>query len=202
MDLNTIIRTRRSIRRFKKKTIERNILLELIENARCAPSAANCQPVEYIIIDEAKNMAILFEQLSWAGYVKPKRNPPPFSRPVAYIIILINTKRELDDYGKIDAAAAIVNIILTAWNMSIGSCWLGSIQRQNIKKYFNIPDEYKIDSVIALGYPDEKPVMEETKNDSDEAIKYYIDEKDVLHVPKRKLKSISHLNMYGKTFGK
>ena len=201
MDISEIIRTRRSIRRFIQKTIKRNILIELVDNARCAPSAANRQPLEYIIIDEAKVMSRLFEELSWAGYVKPKRNPPPFGRPVAYIVVLINKKRVLGDYGKADAAAAIESIILAAWSKGIGSCWLGSFKQENIREIFEIPEGYEIDSIIALGYPGEKPVMEEVKDsNNEEAVKYYLDEKDVLHVPKRKLENISHLNMYGRPF--
>jgi nitroreductase len=98
----------------------------------------------------------------------------------------------------VDAAAAIENIILTAWSKGIGSCWLGAIQRDNIRKILAVPENFQIDSVIALGYPDEKPVMEDAKNDSDEGLKYYLDDNDKLHVPKRPLTKIGHLNRYGK----
>jgi len=197
MDFDEIVRTRRSIRRFKPEKIDRQIFLLLLESARCAPSAANKQPIEYIIVDEPQFTEQLFGQLSWAGYVQPRRNPAPESRPAAYIVVLVVSKRALGDFGKVDAAAAIENIILTAWSKGIGSCWLGAIQRENIREILVVPEHFQIDSVIALGYPDEKPVMEDAKNDSDEGLKYYIDDSDKLHVPKRPLDSICHLNRYG-----
>jgi nitroreductase len=197
MDFDEIVRTRRSIRRFKQKKIERQIILSLLESARCAPSAGNKHPIEYVIVDEQKLTERLFEQLFWAVYIRPKRNPVQGRRPVAYIVVMVDSQREIDDFGKVDAAAAIENIILNAWSKGIGSCWLGSVRRENIRALFAIPENLKIDSVIALGYPDEKPVMEDAKNDNDEGLKYYLDDNDILHVPKRPLASIGHLNRYG-----
>ncbi len=197
MDFYEIVRTRRSIRRFKPEQIDKQILMMLLEAARCAPSAANKQPLEYVIIEKIQLTEKLFEQLSWAGDVRPKRNPPPGNRPVAYIVVLVDTQRALGDFGKVDAAAAIENIILTAWSKRIGSCWLGAIQRENIRQLLAVPEHLKIDSVIALGYPDEQPIMEDAKDESDEGLKYYLDDSDTLHVPKRPLTSLGHLNRYG-----
>ena len=60
-----------------------------------------------------------------------------------------------------------------------------------------IPDSLEVDSVVALGYPDEEPIMEEAKDNSEDAVRYYLDDTDRLHVPKRKLRHIGHLNKYG-----
>jgi nitroreductase len=197
MEFIEIVKTRRSIRRFKPKKIERKILLELLEAARCAPSAANKQPLEYIIINEQENKEKIFEQLAWAGYVRPRRDPAPGSRPVAYIVILVNSQRALGEYSNVDAAAAIENIILTAWSKGIGSCWLGSVQREKIRELLGVPEHLEINSVVALGYPDEKPIMEDAKKDDEESLRYYLDDCDRLHVPKRILTSLGHLNRYG-----
>ncbi len=82
------------------------------------------------------------------------------------------------------------NMILTAWNEGIGSCWIGSVNREEVRKLFNIPNEYQIYGVLALGYPAEKPILEEIDKNGD--IKYWLDDNDVLHVPKRKLADIIH----------
>ena len=114
---------------------------------------------------------------------------------MAYIIVLI--KSELQVSGQSDAAAAMENMILTAWNEGIGSCWIGSVNRENVRKIFNIPDNYKIQDILALGYPDEAPVMEEINNPDDKnAHKYWLDENNVLHVPKRKLSEIVHYEKF------
>ncbi len=191
MELIDIIKSRRSIRRFSQEKLDRNTLLDLIEVARCAPAGANIQALEYVLVDDPHVCQQIFETLAWAGHVKPKRNPEPHQRPTAYIVVLIDTqiKRE----AHVDAAAAIENILLAAWSKGIGSCWLGSIDRIKLLEILNIRDNYQIDSVIALGKPAEKPVMEDAVADT----KYYLDDKDVLHVPKRPLKRILHINRFG-----
>ena len=185
MDVWQAIRGRRSIRWFKQEPISKVLLVELVEAGRCAPSAANRQPLEFIIVNSEEQRSKIFAQLAWAGYVRPRRDPPAGKQPVAYIIVLVNRERALAKFGSVDAAAAIENILLAAQGNQIGSCWLGSI---------NIPDKYDIDSVVALGYPDEQPIMEDCKGDS---IEYYLDDKDTLHVPKRPLPSITHMNKFG-----
>jgi len=194
MDIWEAIKRRRSVRWFRQEAISRETLLELIEAARCAPSAANRQPLEFVIVDNDQQRTQVFAQLAWAAYVQPRRDPPAGKRPVSYIIVLVSKERALADFGPVDAAAAIENILLAAQGQGIGSCWLGSIKRDKIREILEIPDKYDIDSVIALGYPDEQPVMEDCKGES---IEYYLDDNDVLHIPKRPLQSITHMNNFG-----
>ncbi len=192
MDLINLIKSRRSIRRFSQEKLDKSLLIEFVETARCAPAGANIQSLEYIIADEPQICEKLFACLAWAGHVKPKRNPAPNQRPVAYIVVLSDT--DIKKNAAVDAAAAIENILLAAAGMGVGSCWLGLVDREKISRIFNIAPKYYIDSVVALGRPAEKPVMEDAKT---EDTKYYLDEKDVLHVPKRELKKILHFNAFG-----
>ncbi len=194
MDISEAIKRRRSVRRFRQEELSREILLELVEAGRCAPSGANRQPLEFVIVSSDEVKSQIFAQLAWAGYVQPRRDPPADKRPVAYIIVLVSSERTTAKLGPVDAAAAIENILLAAQSKEIGSCWLGSIKRDKIREILEIPDIYEIDSVVALGYPDEAPVMEDCKGES---IEYYLDENDVLHVPKRPLRSITHMNKFG-----
>lgn len=194
MDVWEAIKSRRSVRRFRQEAISKETLLELVEAARCAPSAANRQPLEFVIVNAEEQTAQVFAQLAWAGYVRPRRDPPAGRRPVAYIIVLVHTEKAMAEFGKVDAAAAIENILLAAQGKGIGSCWLGSINREKMREILDIPDKYDINSVVALGYPDEQPVMEDCKGES---IEYYLDDEDVLHVPKRPLPSITHINKFG-----
>lgn len=194
MDVWEAIKSRRSVRRFRQEAISKETLLELVEAARCAPSAANRQPLEFVIVNAEEQTAQVFAQLAWAGYVRPRRDPPAGRRPVAYIIVLVHTEKAMAEFGKVDAAAAIENILLAAQGKGIGSCWLGAINRDELREILKIPDKYDIDSVVALGYPDEQPVMEDCKGES---IEYYLDDEDVLHVPKRPLPSITHINKFG-----
>ena len=188
-----IICQRRTIRRFQEKPLPEEVLMELVNAARLAPSSANIQPCEYIIVNDPQLLDVLFPCLKWAGYITPAGNPPPGERPVAYIVVLVNVHLKKKG-GEVDAAAGIENILLTAWEEGIGSCWLGSINRKQIKKILKIPHHLNVDSVVALGYPGEQPVLEEFQD----SIKYWKDENGVLHVPKRKLEEVIRKNIYSK----
>ncbi len=182
---------RRTIRRFRQEPIPKGILEKLIKAARLAPSAANLQPGEYIVVDEPSLVEQVFSTLRWAGYIVPRWEPPEGERPVAYIVVLLN-KEKVKAGGERDAAASIENILLAALEEGIGSCWLGSIDREILQGLLNIPQHCQIDSIVALGYPKESPVVEEMKD----SIKYWKDDKNMLHVPKRKLEDILHWNKF------
>lgn len=194
-ELYRIILRRRTIRRFKQRPIPYRVLKKLINTARVAPSAANLQPIEYIIITDKKKIQEVFSNLRWAAYITPKGIPPEDKRPVAYIAVLVNTKKakrpDLRDVG-----AAVENIIITAKNEGIGSCWLGAIDKRVLRRVLKVPSHCKVDSMVALGYPDEKPVIEELIS----SVRYYKDRKGILHVPKRSLSDILHKEIYGVSF--
>ena len=189
-DVYSVILKRRSVRRFTQEPLRLSVLEKMINAARVAPSAANLQPLEYLIVTEKHLCAKVFQTLSWAGYLKPRWAPAENERPTAYILIL--TKIEGSKYEKWDIGLSAENIMLVAEENNIGSCMLLKINRKQLREIFNIPLLYEIDSVIALGYKAEHPVLEER----DDTVIYWRDENDVLHVPKRKLKSILHINKF------
>lgn len=184
---------RRTIRRFKQKPIPLEILRKLVNAGRLAPSSANLQPIEYIIIDGTDFVERVFGTLKWAGYIFPAGNPPQGERPVAYIVVLANKKKNSGSCER-DAAAAIVNMLLVALEEGIGTCWLGAIDINKLTDILELPEHIKIDSVIALGYSNESPQIEEMKN----SVKYWKDDTGVLHVPKRKIDDLLYYNKYSK----
>ncbi len=188
MDVYEAVLKRRTIRIYKQKPIDYDILEKCVNAARLAPSGANLQPLEYVIADDEKILPGVFETLRWAGYLK-NGAPPEGKRPKAYIIILGN--REIKKSGfEYDAGLAAGSICLTALEHGLGSCIIGAVERKKLRKLLGIPESREICLVIALGYPDEKSVVEESKGD----IKYWKDKNGVLHVPKRMLKDILHRN--------
>jgi nitroreductase len=189
MSFYNLILSRRSIRQFKPEPVSREILEKLVNAARLAPSAANIQPLEYIVVDDKELKQKLFLCLKWAAYISPKGDPKPGHEPAAYIVVLVNSSLKEKGY-EYDAGAAVENIILAAWEQRVGSCWIISVEREKVQEILKIPGAYKIDSVIALGFPDEKPVVEEMKD----SVKYWKDAEGRLHVPKRGLKDIIHFN--------
>ena len=186
-DLYTLIIRRRTIRLFKQKAISSKILSAIANAARLAPSAANLQFLEYLAITKKEACKNVFGALRWAAYVQPKRNPPPSMRPRAYIIILINKERTKEPNVR-DIGAAAENILLSLLSFGLGGCWLQNIDKQSLQTLLHLSPQYEIDSVIAAGYPAESPKLETSAT----AIKYWLDEKNRLHVPKRPLADVFH----------
>jgi hypothetical protein len=87
-----------------------------------------------------------------------------------------------------DEGIAGQTILLSAVEKGMGGCFIANVDRENLSKALNIPSEYVIKLVIALGYPKEEVVLEEIGADGD--IKYYRDENQVHHVPKLKLEDV------------
>jgi nitroreductase len=191
MNLFEVIRSRRSIRQFKPDPIARETLKRLVDAGRLAPSAANLQPLEFVIVDDQEGRNKIFSCLKWAAYIVPSGNPLQGQEPVAYIIVLVNLKIREKGF-EYDAGASIENMILVAREESIGSCWLISIDREKIAEVLGVPQGYRVDAVLALGHPAEEPIAE----DMTDSIKYWKDDSGRLHVPKRKLDSIVHFNKF------
>lgn len=191
MSLYERILSRRSIRQFKPEPVSRDILKDLVNAARLAPSGANLQPLEFAVIDDEEVRKKLFSCLRWAAYIAPEGNPKPGHEPVAYVVVLVNLAVRKAGYER-DVGAAVENMILAAWEEGIGSCWIASADTEKIQEMLSVPGGYRVDSVLALGYPDEKPIVEEMKK----SVQYWKDERGRLHVPKRKLDDVIHFNTF------
>lgn len=185
--IRDLILKNRSYRRFYEDVkIEIETLKELIELARLSASAANLQPLKYIISNEPGKNALIFPNLAWAGYLKDWAGPSKGERPSAYIIILGDTNIK-KSFGN-DVGIAAQSILLGAVEKGFGGCMIGSINHEQLRKVLKIPTRYEILLVLALGKPREKVVIEDVGENGD--IKYWRDSKGVHHVPKRKLDEI------------
>ena len=85
-----------------------------------------------------------------------------------------------------DVGIAAETIVLTAFESGIASCVMGTIERERIKGVLEIPNSFEVPLVIALGYPLEKSVAE----DETKGIPYGVDEKGIMHIPKRPLEKV------------
>ena len=187
MDVKKAISGRRTIRKFKSDKIDYSILEKLIDAARLAPSASNVQPLKYIIVNDKEKVDEIYKCVKWAKYLYPAPYHDESGKPSAFIAVLVDTDIRESGY-EIDIGAAVENILLSAYDKGIGTCWMGAINRTKIRNILNIPYKYLLNTVIALGYKDEEPVTEVLDADSD--VRYYKDNNGTLHVPKRKLEDI------------
>ncbi len=173
------IEERRSIRKFSRKEIGVEILREVIRCGGLAASGMNLQPIKYVIATGNKADEI-FPHTRWAGYLKGQGSPSFEERPYAFILVLNDNNIRKSGY-ELDAGAAIENMLLAACSMGLGTCWLGAIDYEEISQITGIPEGYKLISAVAIGYPSQKSIPEISKGN----IEYYLDENEVLHVPKR-----------------
>ncbi len=181
-----LIKKNRSIRRFKKGVrITKKTLIELVELARLSASAANLQPLKYLLSYDSEKNNKIFPHTKWAGYLSDWDGPNESERPSAYILILGDTAIT-KSFG-CDHGIAAQNILLGAVEKGLGGCIVGALNRKGLHDSLDIPSRYEILIVVALGRPDEKVIVETACDDN---IKYWRDEKDVLHVPKRPLEEL------------
>ena len=196
MDVYEAVSRRRSIRRFKDIAVPYDVLEKCVDAGRLAPTGRNRQLYEYIIVDDARLLPLVFDcMVMWAGQPSSVSAPPPGHRPAAYIITLINRalRTELGGSSRsidIDIGMSAENMILVGLEQGIGACPMGAFQESLLRQALNITEKYEVALVLVLGYPDESPVLEISTG----PIEYWTDSQGIRHVPKRKLEDIVHRN--------
>jgi len=185
--IEELIRKNRSYRRFRGDfEIPADTIRQLINLARLSASASNQQPLKYIISCDRQKNALIFPHLGWAGYLRNWPGPAEGERPSAYIIILGDTR--VSKTFHYDFGVAAQSILLGAVEKGLGGCMIATIDKDKLSKALNIHRIFEILLVIALGKPAEQVVIESVKADGD--IKYWRDDNQVHHVPKRSLDDI------------
>lgn len=185
--IEDLIRRNRSYRRFHQDVpVSVETLRDLVNLARLSASGANLQPLKYVLSSDPETNATIFPHTRWAGYLKDWDGPDEGERPAAYIIILGDT--EIRSSFGCDHGIAAQSIMLGATERGLGGCVLGALDRSALREALDIPERYDILLVLALGKPKETVVLEEVGPDGD--VKYYRDESDVHHVPKRSLEAL------------
>ena len=180
---------RRSVRKYKQDPLSEKDLKRMVDAARLAPSEANTQPLKYLMITNPALLPQVYSHLKWAAYLTPEGDPPEGRRPTAYIIVLVDTRVKDSGYQR-GLGAAVENMILVGEEKGIASCWIASVDAKSLAAALNIPEYLKIDSVVALGRPDETVVVEPFSD----SVKYWRDADEVHHVPKRSLEDVLFIN--------
>lgn len=185
--LRDLIVRNRSYRRFTPVTVSRAELEELVDNVRLSPSAANRQPLKFVLSNEQELNAQIFATLGWAGYLPEWPGPVEAERPSAYIVVTEDKKIGAAAAG-IDTGIAAQTILLGAVEKGLGCCTLANIKKDKLAQVLNLDEQYEIQLVIALGKPLERVQIEELPVDG--SVKYWRDANAVHHVPKRQLQDI------------
>lgn len=184
--IKELILKNRSYRRFfQSERISLNMLKDWVDLARNSASARNAQSLKYVLSADESFNAKIFEQLAWAGYLTEWSGPEEGERPSAYIVMLHDT--QISGNYFCDDGIATQSILLGAVDAGFGGCIIHAVNRKNLAQILNLPEHFEIVQVLALGKPKEVVVLDEMKNGE---IKYWRDENQVHHVPKRRLDEI------------
>ncbi|BCZ47963.1 nitroreductase [Clostridium gelidum] len=182
--IKELILKNRSYRRFyEEKLIEKSNLKELVNLARLSPSGGNIQALRYILVNTKEQNDKINKHIFWAGYYKEWDGPKEGEKPSAYIVVVkdTNLKNSLPQ----DEGISVQSILLGAVEIGLGGCIIANINRKKLSEELKLDEKYEIALVVALGYPKEEVVIE-TVNESGD-IKYWRDENEIHHVPKRSL---------------
>ncbi len=167
-----MFKQRRSIRRFEKKEIEENKLTEVLEAARWAPSWANSQCCELIVVKNDANKKQLSEIVS-------HKNPATLAIANAPVVIAVcaglkkagfyNDKpvTRFGDWFMYDLGLATQNICMAAHEQGLGTVIVGSFDHDKAKELLNVPDSHDVVVLVPLGYPDHEPKAPKRKSMAD-----------------------------------
>lgn len=186
MSIKEIAQRSRSYRRFDNSyAVAEAVLTDAIDVARYAPSARNAQTIKYLIVTDKSECAAVFGTLKWAGYLKEWDGPEPDERPSAYVIMLHDSN--LGAYNAIDTGlcAELINLALN--ERGLGCCMIGAFDKPRLMAISGIAANLEPLLVLAVGKPTENVVVEPMR---DGEIRYWRDERQTHHVPKRSLDEI------------
>ena len=174
MSLIDVILSRRSVRRYENKEIPKDVLNKILEAGRKAPTSSNRQPWHFIVITDPEIKKELCQD---------KYNPyGPFVRDAPITIVGCALVRD-DDYNRkwgtiysiIDTIIALQNMVIAAWAMGVGSCWIG-VQgvplEDRARQVLNIPEDWKVMALITFGYPTEQQPRSINKKSIEEIVSF------------------------------
>jgi nitroreductase len=147
MDLLEAIHGRRSVRRYKKDLVEDEKLEKVLEACRAAPSSHNGQPWEFIIIKQRETLKAISKEATFGQFLS--------NVPMGVAIVL--NPKESETFHMVDGGILTQNFALAAHALGLGTCWVGTMNRDKAKEILNIPKEKILLTVLPLGYPDEQP---------------------------------------------
>lgn len=142
--------TRRSIRKFTNQPVGPEKIDKLVKAAMQAPSAANQQAWEFIVVQDKKGLNKLSEA---SPYAKPAAGSA-----VTFVLLANESKMKVPTGWQQNMGAAAENMLLEAVHLGLGGVWFGvatsDLVVENIRKLFSLPDNIRPFAMISVGYPD------------------------------------------------
>ncbi len=160
MDTFTCIRTRREIRDYLDKPIPEESLTRILEAGRLAPSSKNSQPWHFIVITDRGTLTKVSKLTPTGDHIA--------KAPMAIAVLMDCAK-----LPEVDGARAIQNMVLAAWDIGIGACWITNFYDDGVKELLGAPQRMKLITVLPFGYPREPKTNREKIRKRIEEIVHY-----------------------------
>jgi nitroreductase len=167
MEVFEAIKRRRSIREFRCDEVPKDYIEKIIDAGRLAATASNIQPWEFIVVNDKDLKNDLYKII---------KNNAPFLKdaPCAIVVVSKDVKHFVED-----CSAATQNMLIAATALGLGSCWIAGYLKEyenDIKNLLNVPQNYRLVSIVVLGYTDIDPLK--------------------IKIKKRELKEVIHYNKF------
>ena len=149
-DAIEILKSRRSIRTYGQESVPRNIIEEIVDCARLAPTAMNDQPWDFIAVTKRE----LLEQ------IPPMLGHAEFVAKSAFAVLVLARDT---GYAVEDCCAATENLLIAAAAHGLGSCWVAGTKQSYgpvVAKAFGAPADRQLVAIVSFGYPAEDPQVE------------------------------------------
>lgn len=147
-DMTRVIKARRSIRKFQAKPVSEDVVRDILDCARLAPTARNVQPWMFGAVTRADLRRQISELAPYGKFIK--------DAPVCFAVFCKADAKYLLE----DGCAATMNILLACSAHGIASCWVAGHKKpyvEDVRKLLNVPETYALISLTAAGYSDEEP---------------------------------------------
>jgi nitroreductase len=182
LDILEFLRSRRSVRRFDDRFISEDVVTALLEAGRLAPSRANSQPWQFIVVREQATkeaLAVAYNQATVSeapllivvlGVVDPRASVPDRTAELVEAGAFGDDVKEQADHvldgwelteltvdAALNSSIAATQIMLAAHRMGLGCCWVKLAEDGRVLETLGVPDGYYHTGILAIGYPAESP---------------------------------------------
>lgn len=155
MDAFEAFMTRRSVRKYKSDPVSQDLLLQIVDAGRLAPTAHNDQPWEFVVVTDAEKRRQLADLSDYGKFIA--------EAPACIVVLCKPTRHYLED-----GSAATTNIMLAANALGLGTCWVAGDKKPYAGQIISMcgaPSEYRLVSMIAVGYAVEIPSLKKRSID-------------------------------------
>ncbi len=146
MDVFEALTKRKSVRSYLQTPVPDDVLAKVMEAARLAPSAGNVQPWHFIIVKDEEKRVRIAKGCRYGKFLDES--------PV--VIIACGDKRASPGWYAVETAIALEHIVIASTALGLGTCWIGMFNEEEIRNMFNLPENFEIIALMALGYPRKK----------------------------------------------